>query len=617
MSLTSFFLPNRNASNRDPLSGFWYGDIGRPTSSRVSVTEDTAMTYSAVWAATRLLSGTGAMLALNLYQRKDGARPDSTPGDRGDDSEFILRNDRRNRLVESRPNDEMNAMMFRAQGFQQQINAGNCYSEIVRVGRQVDSLWPIHHTRVKAVRDKDGGDLWYEVKNNVGEPTYIAPGDMLHVPSMMSKDGITGIGVIANARESIGAGIAAERHAASTFGNGAIPRVIVSHPTKLSPEARQNFRNEWKEIYGGADGDKVALLSEGAKAEPLNVSMADMQFIESRQFGNIVVAQWYGVPPHMIQYLLNSNYSTTEHMGIEFVVYSLMPWLVLWEQELWAKLLTPEEQETMFFRFNVTELLRGDAKTRAEYLRTLIQIGMKTPNEGRRMEGDNPFNDPAADKLYMQGAMCEIGKLGQKNVPQLPQTADEQQGVDTQGRAAMLAIVAEQTQAVEQRAVAAVATMVNAANASVTTAISDLTARLDALAQVRDTRETALKQAARTMLTGALARMVRNQATAARREAKKPGTFLAWLDGFFDGDHRKNFSEAVEPVTGALAAMGITVDARTLADTQVNESRQELLDLSGTCSATDLAARVDERMVEWERDRAAKVCEAVMGGTAT
>ncbi|MFN0055971.1 MAG: phage portal protein, partial [Planctomycetales bacterium] len=260
---------SRTVDIGNPSSDFWFTDLTAATAS-IPVTDAVAMTYSAVWSATRLLSSTIGDLPLDLYRRlPDGGR------------EVALK-DRREYLVHDRPNDEMTAMLFRCQASQQQVNAGNCYSLIEQDSLgNVTGLMPIHHSRVYPMRDN--GRLVYEVKNDGGTSTYISPEDMLHVPSMMSDDGIVGKGVIRQARESIGFGIATERYGASWFGAGAQPKVIVESPKQMNPEARDNFRKEWRETYGSPDGNKMAILTAGMKASTLNISAQDQQFLETRQ----------------------------------------------------------------------------------------------------------------------------------------------------------------------------------------------------------------------------------------------------------------------------------------------------------------------------------------------
>lgn len=407
--MLDLLIPRRNATavgNYAPSSDFWYIPAAQPTASKINVTDETAMTYSAPWACTRLLSSSGAMLPLNLYRRLMGSGRE------------IARDDSRNRLVHDAPNTEMTSMMFRAQAFAQQINAGNCYSEIQRNARDFPvALWPIHHSRVRVIRD-DSEQLLYEVRNNDGTKVYIEPENMLHVQSTMSDDGITGKGVIRQAREAIGFGIITEQYGAAWFSTGGIPRVVVESPSKWTPESRANFRKEWQEIYGGSDASRVGLMTEGSKLHQLNIAQEDSQFLTTRQHNIEEISRWYGVPPHKIGHLLRATFSNIEHQSIEYVTDSLLPWLVQWEQALNNKLLTPAEQVEYFFKFNVNALLRGDADSRGNFYRTMTGIGAYSRNKVLELEDENPV--PGGDTILVQGAMVALDDDG---YPMPPATA--------------------------------------------------------------------------------------------------------------------------------------------------------------------------------------------------
>lgn len=395
-----------------PLDDFWYHPVGRQTGAGVDVDENSALTYSACWAATRLLAGTGGWLPLNLYRRLPGGGKEIA-------SDHPLHT-----ILHDAPNREMTSMMFRCRGINQQVNQGNTYAEIVRnpLGK-VAALWPIHSSRVTPCRDA-AGNLIYEVKVGTNaKPIHLDAADVLHVPAMVSKDGISGIGVVDNARESIGLGMAQVRHGATFFGNGARPGIVVTHPNKLSPEARSNFRREWAEIHEGPqNAHKMALLQEGADIKPFGFNMEQAQFIEGNQWSIEDVARWYGVPPHMIQHLLRATFNNIEQMGIDFVTYSLMPWLCLWEQECNRKLLTAEERKVYFVKFNVDALMRGDMASRTAASVQQVFNGLLTLNQWAEREDMNPIG-PLGDLHFVQSAMVplEIAAKG----PQEPGAAVE------------------------------------------------------------------------------------------------------------------------------------------------------------------------------------------------
>ena len=573
--MIGLFLPERRSDSAGygPLDDFWYGPIGRTVSSRVNVNENTALNYSACWAATRLICGTAGYLPLNLYCQEP-------TGGKG-----IVIDDRRNYCVDCRPNNQMIPMLFKSQGFNQQVNWGNAYAEIQWDTRgNLAALWPIHASRVDPMIEEDTGELWYKVRNNNSPPSYIPSQDMLHFPSIISDDGIIGKGVVRHAREAIGMGLATERYGASWFGKGGVPRVVITHPQKMSEIARTNFRSEWKDIYGGPDGEKVALLQEGATASPLNINNDDSQFLETRQFNIEEIARWYGVPPHMIQHLLRATFNNIEQLGIEFVKYSLMPWLVIWEQELTSKLLTEEEQKTMFFRFNVTELLRGDAASRASFWNTLINTGVACRNEARIAEDMNPVE--GGDTFLAQGAMFALDENG---VPIQPgqKAILEQLEDDESGEEADAPPADGNEEPTEEDSPAennGVDPENDAGNGS--------------YAKVFD--------AVQIMFEGTLHRMIRKETTAARRASSKPDDFQKWQDEFY-AKHEEQLAEALECPIQAANAIGFDIVAADVAKSHVKSSYESLLDVAGKSTKEMLPESIDKLITEWETNRAARI----------
>lgn len=538
-------------------SGFWGEIWGMLKGGSETPSEQKAMTYSAVWAATRLLSGTIGVLPVDLYRRRPGGGRD------------VVYDDPRETLVHDRPNSEMSSMSWRACAVGQQVNVGNTFSWIERdVQGSPVALWPIHHSRVEVVRDESTNEIVYEVRTEGKPDEYYPARDVLHVPSMISGDGIIGKGVLSHARLSIGFGLATEKYGANWFEKGGVPKVVVTHPGKPSPDARKNFRKEWDEINGGPSGSKVALAAEGMDVKLLNISANDSQFLETRQHNIEEIARWYGVPPHMIQHLLRATFNNIEHQQIEFVTFSLLPWLKLWEQELWAKLLTPEEQKTMYFEFNVNALLRGDAKTRAEFYRAMVQIGVMTPNEVRELENWNPAEGDAGDLLYMQGAMVPIDLLIEKlraEIDKMNEPAPDP-----------------------------------AATAPPPTG------------PLTDGKESAIKRAAVQMVFGGLSRMIHKESAAARQAAKKPDEFLAWMEAFY-GRHEAYIEESVEHAAKALAIVGVPCEVRKMAADLCEESRRELLDVSGSATPAKLAEQVERLVSKWEQTRARDTVARIFG----
>lgn len=542
------FVTSSVASSGYPANtdDFWYTSAPSRTASGMRISDDSALNYSAVWAATRLLSSSIGWLPLDLFRRlPKGGRE-------------LAETDPRETLVHDRPNGEMGSMLWRCSMAAQQVNAGNAYSMIER--RQIDSqpvsLWPVHYTRVTPRRADDGG-LIYEVRNDNAKPSYVDSMDMLHCPSMMSDDGIMGKGVIRNARESIGFGLATERYGANWFQGQGIPRVIVSHPSKLSPEARMNFRKEWREIHGGATGDRVALLAEGATVAPLNLSQEDSQFLQTRQHNIEEIARWYGVPPHKLQHLLRATFSNIEEQNIDFVIDSLIPWLKIWEQELWRKLLTPEEQASMFFEFNVMALLRGNSAGRSAYFQAMLTNGVMNRNEVRAIENYNPVE--GGDVFLVQGAMAPVDLLVEKMESEIES--------------------------------------LDAANSS---AMEDPAAdtESDPVPDLLDSPAGAVRDAALMLVECTVERLTRKEAADATRAASKPAEFLAWMDAFY-GRHEAYLVEDLDYPCRALRACGMQILAEAVASDLCRDSRERLLQVSGDCTAATLAKSVEAEVSTW------------------
>lgn len=383
---------------------------GRQTTAHEWVGEESALKWSAVWCATQLYCGIGASLPLPVYRGLD------------DETRKKVRQHPLYRLLNVSPNPEQTAFAFRSVMWQWQVNWGNAYAEIEREGNTRDAplvnLWPLHPDRVRIKRD-DQQTLYYEVRDDVGNKwDEVDAWRIWHIPSILTVDGIEGRGVIAHARETIGGGIAAEKKAAHSFGAGNMPRVVIEHEQKWDDTQRKAFRQEWHAIHDGADGDSVAVLGGGAKANALSFSNQDSQFVESRGFSIEDIARWYNVAPHMLKRLVNSTYNNIELMGTEFVRYSLNPWLETWEQSIAKDLMTDRERKRYFAEHNVDALLRGDAQSRSAFYHSAINDGWMNRNEVRKLENLDPA--PGGDTFIVQGALTPLDDNGHPVVPETP-----------------------------------------------------------------------------------------------------------------------------------------------------------------------------------------------------
>lgn len=598
------------ADRRDPLDPHWYTEVARQTSSGVDVNESTAFTYSAVWAATRLLAGSAAWLPLNLNESID------TPEGKGK----RLADDRGEYwLLHSRPNPEMTSMAYRMYAFNSQINWGNSYSEMQRDGLgNVVALWPIHPSRVELKRDLNDS-IFYEVRNNgTSEPSIISFEDILHIPSIITDDGITGKGVIRHARETIGFGVALERYGANWFGSGGVPRIVVKHPRLLSAEARDNFRKEWREVYSGSDAERVALLMEGADIQPIGLSQEDSQFLETREHNVEEIARWYGVPPHMIQDLRRSTDNNIEQQGQEFVVYSLIQYLAIWEQVLGMKVLPERDQKTFFFKFNVMALLRGDAKTRAEFYASMLNNALMNRNEIRALEDLNPV--PGGDTFYIQGAMAAIDDEGNVNPPAATIESPDQQPVDSGDNGEASSQILENIVTASKKIEALHTSQrelredIESTSTKTSESFNITQERCESIfGAVESLQEKVVMSEAKTIkvlkevLTSSIQRIVGIEVTALNRFANKPENFVDSVDKFYD-KHAGVLSEAMKHCCDGLSDLGCEYDYTRLAFESCIQSKSQILELSGEAkNKEELTAKVSALTEEWLKSKAANI----------
>lgn len=351
------------------------------TASGVSIGPETALTLSAVWACVRVISETIGSLPWFVYRRlKDGGR------ERAPEHEAYP-------LLHDQPNPDMTAMLWKETSLAHVLLWGNSYSEIVRDDSdRIVALFPIHPSRVAPMR-YPSGRLFYDVTNDAMAPVTLDADQMFHVPGL-GCDGLVGYSVVQKARESMGLSAAAEKFGGSFFGNGTTGGAVLKHPKVLSEAGRKNLRESVEAVRRGPDNaHRLLLLEEGMDYAATSVPPDDAQFLQTRQFQVEEICRWFRVQPHKIQHLLHATFSNIEHQSIEFVVDTLRPWMVRFEQEANRKLIRPTQQATFFTENLVDALLRGDALSRSQALEVQFRNGVLLGDEWRSIENRNSLPD--------------------------------------------------------------------------------------------------------------------------------------------------------------------------------------------------------------------------------
>ena len=227
-----------------------------------------------------------------------------------------------------------------------------------------------------------------------------------------SFDGLVGYSPIAMAKNAIGIALATEEYGAAFFKNGARPGGVLEHPGVLKDPSK--LRESWHAVYGGAmNTGRIAVLEEGVKYQQIAIPPEEAQFLETRKFQIDEIARLYRVPPHMVGDLEKSSFSNIEQQSLEFVKYTLNPWVMRWEQSLQKALLSDKEQKDYFIRFNVDGLLRGDYKSRMEGYAIGRQNGWLSANDIRSLEDMNPIEaDEGGDLYLINGNMTKLRDAG-------------------------------------------------------------------------------------------------------------------------------------------------------------------------------------------------------------
>lgn len=372
------FGPSQSASSD---SGWIFRAIGGgKTESGVPVSEWTALTLPVVYACVSIIADNLAQLPLNVYR--------SLPkGGRELASDHPLQ-----ALLHDSPNEDMSSFVLRQTVSHHALLWGNGYCEIERTrGGDPVGLWPLYPDRTRP-RKPNGERLRYETSVN-GENVRLNPADVLHIPAL-GFDGYVGYSPVAVARQAIGMGLAMEKFGAKFFANDSKSGGFLQHPGKLGDEGVKNVAAGFNAQGGPDNAFKIKVLEEGMKFISTTIPPDDAQFLSSREFQVAEIARIYRVPLVLLQSMEKSSSwgSGIEQMMIGFVVWTIQPWLVRWEQEMNRKLLSDAERAAGYFiKFNLNALLRGDMKARGQFYKDLFGIGAINPNEIRSLEDMNPY----------------------------------------------------------------------------------------------------------------------------------------------------------------------------------------------------------------------------------
>jgi HK97 family phage portal protein len=335
-----------------------------------------ALSSAAVWACCRLISTSIAALPTDLFSiTKDGKIP-------------ALSHPLYGTLTMS-PNPLMTSQQWIQPILLSLLLYGNGYTWVDRVGNDVLGIWPLNPARVTVLLNPDG-TLSYSYVDLKGRYSVFTDDQIIHM-RVFTLDGLIGLPVLVYHRASLDFQQASSDYALALYRNGGQPGGVLEYPGVLKKEQVDRIRDSWNSLHSGAgNAGRIAILEEGTKYTAIGVPPDQLEYIEEQRFSVEQIARIFGVPPHLIGALDKPTYASVEQMSLEFVRYTLYPYIRTLEQTVNRALeLTPEYQ----WRFNLDAFERADISSRYRSYATGRQWGWLSANDVRRMEDLNTVED--------------------------------------------------------------------------------------------------------------------------------------------------------------------------------------------------------------------------------
>ena len=375
------------------------------TSSGERVDEITSMNLSGVWRCLTVITNDMKRMPWKVYEKQGEKRVHRSdlPID------YIL-------SVETNP--ETDSATFRETLQVHACLTGNGYAEIERnfYGDPV-AMWILDPFKVDPKRD-DSGKLIYEYRDDTGKLKVLKPEHVFHLRGL-GMDGVKGISIIQNARETIGGGMALEKAGNSFFRNGFRPSGVLEHPTELSDVAFNRLKKDFERQYSGAMNTGKPIIAEGGmKWHQLSISPQDAQYIQSKEFTLSEIARWFGVKQYKLGLQARETHSNIFQNAQEHIDETLHPWAVKWEMEARRKLFKPEDRQRFYTKYDFRGLLRGDHASRTAYYTAMLDRGVYSINDVRALEDENPIENGDARFVPLNTTTLEraiSGEGQQKN----------------------------------------------------------------------------------------------------------------------------------------------------------------------------------------------------------
>lgn len=364
-------------------------------SGTMAIAPDGALQLSTVWACVSLIANVIASLPLFVYTNNNGRRE-------------LARDTVLWQVLHESPNNRMTPMEFWVAMLMNLLLRGNAYARVERNrSGEAIALWPMPADQVEPWVLEDGTMVY---RYTIGQDVAVLSADrVLHLKGM--GNGTTGLDRLDYMRASTSESASAQAAAATLFANHGKPSGVLMIDKVLKKEQRDAVRANF---VGMAEGgtNRLFVLEADMKFQQLNLSPADQQLLETRQFSVEEICRWFGVPPVMVGH---SNV-TAWGSGIEQLISGfhklvIGPSVVNLQQAVAKRVLSAAQRSRYSVEFSIDGLLRASLKERMEIYAQASQNGLKTRNECRQLENDPPI--PGGDELTAQTNLAPLHMLGQ------------------------------------------------------------------------------------------------------------------------------------------------------------------------------------------------------------
>lgn len=549
-----FGLPERREFSLQAWEN-WLDGGGTYSNAGEMVNMSTALTLTAVYACTRIISETVGSLPITLFQKKRNVAGLTGLYEATEDDLYWI--------LQQRPNDEQTPMGLLETQSAHGCLRGNSYMYTPKSKRNGRTLSLNHVDTDRVTVKRRNGILLYDVRPPLGETgiTQTYTQDEICHFALFSADGVMGLSPLGFARHTFGLSLAQEKYASKLFSNGALPRGTIYQDRPeiaIDPAELEDAKNAWREAMSGVENaHKAVFLPGGLKYMPISLTPEDAQLLQSRQFQLSEIARIFRVPLHLLAELTRATFSNIEHQSLEFVIHTIRPWLVRWEQTLSRDILTDRQRKEGFvIKFNHEELLRGDTETQSNAINTYILNGVYSLNEGREKLNKNPI--PGGDKHLMPLNMTTLGA-------QPAQPGDKQQNPAGNKKREVVYL-------------------------------EDYVAAAEREARERDIIQQ-IEVAFTDVFELSLRRLVNKESVAIKKNVRKlrPIEFQKWLENFYR-DFRAEYEETATPLACSLA--GASPSQRAFAE----ERTRELAGVYVDSSLAGMRSLIgDDDPVDWTR----------------